>query len=134
MNVVIPSLALLIIIGWTYQPTGVKEVQLNREFDLKVGQEGLIKAEGLRIEFNSVIEDSRCPAGVTCIWAGNAKISVNLIKGKNRSAAIELNTGLEPTHHAYSGYEVRLVKLNPYPKADENIDKKDYVATLLVCK
>ena len=47
-----------------------KEVPLDREFGLKVGQEGIIKGEQFKAKFISVLEDSRCPEGVTCIQAG----------------------------------------------------------------
>jgi hypothetical protein len=30
--------------------------------------------DGARIEFANVVNDSRCPVGVTCVWAGTATI------------------------------------------------------------
>ena len=45
-----------------------------------------------------------------------------------------LNTTLEPKGIDYSGFKVRLVALNPYPKANQSIDPKHYEARLIVTK
>ena len=120
-------------LGFAQQRSELKRVELDREFDLRPGQNALVKIEGLRIGFDSVIEDSRCPKGVDCIWAGQAKIRIKLSKPNNKPASVELST-LEPKKISYLGYQVSLVGLSPYPKASETINKNAYVATLAVSK
>lgn len=112
----------------------VKEVALDQEFDLRFGEQALIEHERLRISFSSVAEDSRCPTGVQCIWAGNGKVVLRLSKARRRSASMSLNTGVDPRQSSYRGYEVRLVGLNPYPKEGVRIRKREYVATLVVSR
>ncbi len=131
MNFTILSFLFALLI-WA-QPCDKKGVALNKEFDVKVGQEVTVEGENLKISFGSVGEDSRCPEGVNCIWAGNAKIAVRLQKGKS-TASLELNTGVDPKRSSYLGYEVGLVALRPYPKMNTTIDNKGYVATLIVSK
>ena len=116
------------------QSCNPKEVALSQQFKLKVGQEVLVKDAGIKISGITVVEDSRCPTGVTCIWAGNGKVSVHLSKGKSDAVAVELNTNAGPKSSTYQGYEIRLVSLDPYPKNGVTIAKDDYVATLMVCK
>lgn len=117
------------------QPAGnVKQVALNQEFDVKVGETVKVGSTGLKISFTAVAEDSRCPKNVTCVWAGNAKINLKLSKAGKRTADINLNTGLEPKHQLYYGYDVKLVSLNPYPEKDVKIKKDDYVATLVISR
>ena len=111
-----------------------KEKPLDREFEIKVGETISIRNEGLKITFTNVAEDSRCPQGVTCIWAGNGKVVLKLGKARRRSNTISLNTTLDPKHDVYQGYEVKLVSLAPYPKKDVAIKKKEYVATLVVSR
>jgi hypothetical protein len=132
MNFTILSF-LLALVFWV-QPCDRKGVELNQEFDLKVGQVATVEGTGLKIGLTSVREDSRCPEDVTCIWAGNAKVAFSLQKGKSKSAPVELNTGIDPRRHSYMGYEVRLVGLRPNPKSKTTLDKKRYVATLIVSK
>ena len=59
---------------------GPRDVQacLNEEFSLSMGQRALIEGENLGIRFEEVTEDSRCPRGVTCIWAGRVTCMVEI--------------------------------------------------------
>lgn len=132
---------LLIIAVLLFSLTGLaqaagsqKKVHVDRQFDLKAGGEVLVKEAALKIRFGGVLDDSRCPEGVDCIWAGNGKITVTVRKGKQKPVALELNTMTEPKSVAYEGYEITLVKLAPYPKKDVKIKKGTYVATLTVKK
>lgn len=119
----------------TAQPvSSVKDATLDHEFEIKIGQQVSIKNEGLKISFSYVAEDSRCPEGVQCIWAGNGKVVLRVSKARRRSATMRLNTNVDPKEAAYREYEVKLVSLNPYPKKDVPIKKKNYVATLVVSR
>jgi hypothetical protein len=111
-----------------------KEAALNEEFEIKVGKQVSIRDERLKVSFSYVAEDSRCPEGVQCIQAGNGKIVLSLSKAGKRSGKITLNTMRDPKHDAYREYDVKLVKLNPYPKKDVHVRKKEYVATLVVSR
>jgi hypothetical protein len=111
-----------------------QEAALDQEFELKFGQQVSIKEEGLKISFSQVAEDSRCPTGVQCIWAGNARVVLKLNKARRRSTVMSLNTGVEPKQKSYGGYEVKLLELNPYPKEGAPIRKRNYVAKLVVSR
>jgi hypothetical protein len=117
------------------RPTQV--ARLGREFKLRAGHQVTLKREGLRIKFAAVTEDSRCPAGVQCIWAGNAAVRLELSVRGGGSKSLTLNTNGGPSHideDQYQGYKVKLVELNPYPRSDHQIAAGNYVATLLVAK
>jgi hypothetical protein len=114
--------------------TAPKEAALNAEFEVRVGRQVTIRSEGLRIDFNAVVEDSRCPQGVQCVWAGNAKVLLRLSKAGRRAASMRLNTGMDPRQADYRGYEVKLVGLEPYPQKDVPVKKKWYVAKLIVTR
>jgi hypothetical protein len=111
-----------------------KEAALGQEFEIRIGQQVSIKREGLQVSFTTVAEDSRCPEGVKCIWAGNGKIVLRLSKARKRASLIRLNTTLDPKQDDYRGYDVKLVSLSPYPKKDTPIKRKEYVATLVVSR
>jgi hypothetical protein len=134
MNVAVLSVLFLFLTGWMQQSCDTKEVALRQQFKLKVGQEVVVKEAGIKVSLNAIVEDSRCPTGVQCIWAGNGKVSVKLSKTKGEAVSVELNTNAGPKSSAYQGYEVRLLSLDPYPKNGVKINKDDYVATLEVCK
>ena len=125
-------LSLLLLFTAAPQSGGGRSALLNREFKLKVGQEAVVRPGGLKVRFDGVVEDSRCPEGVNCIWAGNARITVRLRGAGGRPASVELNTGAEPRRHTHMQYEVELLDLSPYPKEGKATDRRSYVATLKV--
>jgi hypothetical protein len=120
--------------GWAHGSGTQKKVHVQHEFDLKTGGEALVKETGFRLKFDGLVDDSRCPEGVDCIWAGNGKITLTVRKGTSKSIMFELNTTTEPKSFTYQGYEITLVRLAPYPKKDVKIKKGAYVATLVVKK
>jgi hypothetical protein len=109
-------------------------IRLGQEFDLKINQEAAIEGEGLAVVFESMLEDSRCPEGVDCIWSGNAKIRIRSSKQKHAPASIELNTNVGPKGYSYLDYEIKLVALKPRPKADKPVQSDEYKATLIITK
>lgn len=109
-------------------------IRLGQEFELKINQEAMIEGEGLGVVFESVLEDSRCPEGVDCVWSGNAKIRIRSSKQRQAPANIELNTDLESKSSSYLNYEIRLLTLKPRPKADKAIQPSEYKAALIVTK
>ena len=111
-----------------------KVIVLAQAFKLKVGESAKAPDEGLKIEFDSVAEDSRCPKDVTCVWAGNAKILLKVRKNAAQPANVELNTNSNPKTFRYLEYELRLEELKPYPKSDAPTKSSDYEVTLTVHK
>lgn len=118
-------------------PPAKRETQvarLGREFSLKARREVTLKGEGLRIKFAEVKNDSRCPADVTCVWAGNAAVRLEVNLRGRGSKSLTLNTMGNSQPVEYRGYKVSLVGLSPYPRSNQSIAPRDYVVTLLVSK
>ena len=111
-----------------------KLIVLEQEFKLKIGESAKSKPDGLEVEFHSVAEDSRCPRGVNCVWAGNAKILLKVKKDAGKPADVELNTNINPKTSRYLEYELRLRELRPYPESDSTIKSSDYEVTLTLHK
>ena len=122
-------------VGRGESPAAPQNPPLGREFRLKPGEVAVIGGEDLRVGFEAVTSDSRCPAGVSCIWAGEATVKVWTQHPSSRKAVHELHTpGRGPAEASYLGYTLRLVGLAPYPREVLKIPPKDYVATLVVKK
>ena len=76
---------------------------------------------GVRVRFVSVMEDSRCPIDAVCIWAGNARIALDL---SNKTSTVQrgtLNTNTQSgaKELTFSGYLIQLVELDPAPQASD---------------
>ena len=71
--------------------------------------------KGLKIHFIEVLDDSRCPEGKVCVWAGNAKVKLTLAIKRKRAKDFELNSNLDPTSIDYQGYRIKFVSLTRRP-------------------
>jgi hypothetical protein len=108
------------------------QVQTGSEFDVVVNQQAIVEGTPLRIRFNGVSDDSRCPSDVQCVWAGNAVVRLSLTSTGNPDSNAALNITLDPKFADSAGYRVTLVGLKPYPRSGSPISAGDYVATLRV--
>jgi len=102
--------------------SGVIKASLRQEVTLKPGQTVSITGEELEIEFIEVVEDSRCPEDVTCIWEGRARCSVRITTGEQEENAVLTQP------HAY----ILSFLLEPYPEADKEISQDEYRLLLTV--
>lgn len=110
---------------------------LNKQFYLKYGQIAYLRSEGIEIKFSKVIEDSRCPTNVTCIWAGRVIIGLDIIKNGRFFSTLMLT--LSPGDDAsatqsFDKYTVKLKEVFPYPKSGQTIVIEDYIAKIVVSK
>ncbi len=99
---------------------------------LCVSQSKTASKSKVTVKFLSVVEDSRCPVGTNCIWAGNAKVKLIVSKGKAAAQTIELNSGLDPQTLNVYGYEIKFVSLTPYPGENAEAEAKPATVTLFL--
>ncbi|MFC7356260.1 hypothetical protein ACFQO1_01060 [Jejudonia soesokkakensis] len=95
--------------------------------------------EGYKITFIEVIEDSRCPEGVNCVWAGRVHIKISYLNNKGAETFQEIIIGqvkgdeqnnsiitINPT------LQFEVLNVTPYPQYNEN--KKSLPYALLLKK
>jgi hypothetical protein len=113
--------------------TFTADPELGRPFDLKPAE--IAKIEGLQITFEGVTEDSRCPTGVQCVWAGDAAATFTLQKPPAAALQRTLHTnGRFERQTDCEGFVVRLEDIKPYPKQGVTIAPDDYRAMLVVTR
>lgn len=110
------------------------EAQTSQRVTLRVGKQKKLSRSKLTIKFVSLVEDSRCPTGTNCVWAGNAKIKVKVTSARGESKIFELNTNLGAKGDVLGGYQFNLESLTPHPAVNIRIDKNGYTATFSVQK
>jgi hypothetical protein len=120
-------LTALLIIGCN--SSGPTEVRVGEQFQLKYDQSVKLNQAGLTITFKALGEDSRCPEGMACFWAGNARVVIS-VNGSDAS----LNSYVEPREIFLAGYKTQLLAVHPYPKANQRPRPEDYIITLVVTK
>lgn len=83
------------------------------------------------VKFLKVVEDSRCPSDVNCIWEGQAIVLVEVAETGKETQQLELRYGKRINKRILSseGYSLKGMSLSPYPSST-NIDKMDYVLSV----
>jgi len=87
---------------------------------------------GVYITPQDVVEDSRCPEDVTCIWAGQVKLRVTLrLAGDNPidEKDVTLTMGVATP---FKGKEIELINVTPVPNSKKSINAGDYAFTFRV--
>lgn len=81
---------------------------------LRLNQERTVPGSRVKVRFDRVIEDSRCPINARCVWAGNAKVRLTATRGSDRRV-IELNTELDSKTIDVHGLKLTIDQLTPHP-------------------
>lgn len=92
----------------------------------------------ISITFLDLVSDSRCPAGVQCIWEGLVEVRISVtINGNestfNLSSAPDFG-GKIPKSKVVEGYVFQLENVLPYPKAGKSLEKKEKSLVLSIQK
>jgi hypothetical protein len=130
MKIAIFVMALTMLLGIS----GSADAQGATRATLRPGQTRSLYAGKLKIKFVEVIEDSRCPEGVTCVWAGNAKVKLVITGYRTGTKTVELNTNGGLKGDQLEGYAINLDSVTPYPKADKPIKKSSYRVNISVSR
>lgn len=125
------------LIGCSSRSSRPMEIIPGDVFTLGQGQEAVVQSEDLHVRFDSVLEDSRCPTQVTCVWSGQARIAVAAWQDQEEPVMLEFNTNPVPAENqqalTYSSYTIQLESLDPYPQTPEqSIEQADYRVTLQI--
>ncbi len=106
----------LLILACNSSPTdpGISGPVRDATIVVRFGNSNQVNTD-LRVSFAQVVEDSRCPASVVCVWQGNGAIRLDITTGRGAASAI-LNTagGTAFSREAsVDGYTFTLVELDP---------------------
>jgi hypothetical protein len=103
----------------------------NGVFKIPLG-ETIIRG-GVSITFSEILEDSRCPSEVTCVWAGKAKVRVLLSMpgDETKEVVVVFEKGKQTNIASKKDCVFTAMELVPYPaKAGKN----EFMYELLVAK
>ena len=94
---------------------------------VKIGLGETVAFKNATVTFLKVVEDSRCPADVNCIWEGQAVVLVEVSETEKETQQVELLYGKRINKLIFSseGYSLKGMSLEPYPSSDI-VGKMDY--------
>lgn len=114
------SIALFSVIGCSTQATSQRsasqnEVQNNNFIYLKEGETKHLKNEQMEVTFVKIVEDSRCPKDVQCIWAGAVIVELKISNKNKQTNFLQLATINRGTQYSkiqnIEGYTFSLEKV-----------------------
>lgn len=114
-----------------------RRIKLDETFVLQYGETRMLSGQNqFSITFTSLLDDSRCPANSICVWAGQARVKIEINeafeiieKELTSGANLENQTSKINTGH----YTIELLKVIPYPeKEGMSIDVSDYAIQLVI--
>lgn len=112
----------------------VIKASLGNEFSVAIGQTAKISDDYLEIKLTDVINDSRCPQGVTCVWAGEVTCVLDItLNGKTESYQLVVSGAGSVGGKTYQNYHL-YGNVEPYPKQGVAITKTDYRMKMTVRK
>lgn len=88
----------------------------------------------MTVQFNGVLEESRCPSQVNCAQAGRAVLSFKLERD-GKLGFVQLSTSPPDgrTTGYFQGYAIELLGVEPYPATiDQKIPDRDYSVVIVV--
>lgn len=90
---------------------------------IKIALGETISLHGTQITFSEVLEDSRCPREVQCVWAGRARVKITIAMDGEDASSRELIFGTkregESSNYSVSEvdeYHYEAIGLSPYPQ------------------
>jgi len=97
----------------------------------------IVTHDGLELRWLE-INDSRCPTGENCFWAGEVKVvleATNTTAQGSKPVNIQLTLQTRPSKTATasaSGYVLELLNVDPYPKSKITTARSSYVAGIRI--
>ena len=84
---------------------------------LKEGENKFVKELGMNITFKRIVEDSRCPKDVNCVWEGAATAEIEVMGLETRPMTLKISTVNQGTKYSkvqqFNGYDISLDQLTP---------------------
>lgn len=132
-------MVLALVQGSTCRKADVK-AGLDEAVSLRKGQWVSFTTRPLEMAFLRVVQDSRCPLNVQCVWQGEA-----VVQFQAKSAEGGMGTFLAKLPgggasvdsipwSTWSDYRVRVLRLEPYPQGGVTTDSSAYRVTFVVKK
>ncbi|WP_312749556.1 hypothetical protein [Epilithonimonas hominis] len=95
----------------------------NNTITIGINKTAKIPNSKINLEFKNIVEDSRCPVDVTCVWEGIAIVDLKADSGKETEDFQIATRDFQPKSatksFSFSGYRFTLTDLKPYPGGKE---------------
>ncbi|MDC8002515.1 hypothetical protein POV27_00500 [Aureisphaera galaxeae] len=104
-----------------------EEKAASPQIGVKVALDETVTLGDVSITFVKVLEDSRCPKYVNCMWAGEVRVEVAIQEKGKEATMHEVTLGAtdavskNKTFYKKEGYFIELMAVNPYPENEKEM-------------
>ncbi|MCZ6595281.1 MAG: hypothetical protein O6943_10275 [Bacteroidetes bacterium] len=119
MNILIKASIYHLLFLYSMVAFSQERIPASPQIVIKIALGETVTAGNVILKFVEVLEDSRCPKDVVCIWEGRAKVKV-VISGESISLKeLELTVGEKNKNIlvVFNGFTFKAVGLTPYPSS-----------------
>ena len=116
--------SIVFIVLFLFSGCSKKTILPTVPFELTLNQQGTLSANGtvLTVQFTQLVEESRCPPNVQCIWAG--QVAVKLKINNSEQFIVGLNHSNYPSSFSYMNHEYTLLDVSYTNEASFGIENK----------
>lgn len=116
--------SIVFIVLFLFSGCSKKTILPTIPFELTFNQQGTLSANGteLTVQFTQLVEESRCPPNVQCIWAG--QVAVKLKINNSEQFIVGLNHSNYPSSFSYMNHEYTLLDVTYTNEASFGIENK----------
>lgn len=104
-------------------------------FNLSFEKSVTIPQGNFDIAFINLVEESRCPSSLDCIWEGRAVVSLAIIGGETINIELATENSMDGTSKLtaiHNNHLIKLLTINPHPTNDVLTPEEDYEVILEV--
>jgi hypothetical protein len=103
---------------------------VGEEFELAPLGSVTVTGTLIRITFERVADDSRCPTDAVCVWAGSVGLDIVVTDNGVEKFKGRLNSNQAPKVVSVGAYELSIVGVTPAPRTTTTIRPEDYRARM----
>ncbi len=85
---------------------------------------------GLAIRPIDVVEDSRCPKDVECVWAGRIRVAFTVSRPGISASTVVVLENRKPFEIGGTSVRLTLGEVSPIPSTDREIEDNEYLFTV----
>ena len=124
----------ILVVTFAYAQDANKEKVTTPKIVSKLKLNASFKTKNVEVKLVEVVSDSRCPEGVSCVWAGEAIVLVDIFKDGEKLERKKVTFDSDGVKDIFSSETVSIKSYNvmPYPKENIKTNPEDYYLQLEV--
>jgi hypothetical protein len=107
--------------------------ELGAPVKIRIGQTATYNGGTLKVSFDNLLEDSRCPVEYVCVEAGEVRVRLGADQADVPPVRFDLSSSSVPLAvYDYAGFRIAYINLEPQPSVTHPPQRSDYLLSIVV--